>query len=531
MATSKLPDAARVLPPKGQALWLKAFNESKDEGNSDEEASIFAWSAVKRAGYRKISNGKWGKSMDATLTMEENGEFVLGIPFVKVNSTNRTVSGFATLDNVDNAGDLLDASASKEAFAKWIGNIREMHEKKAVGKAISIEEKPYVAPDGNTYNGMWITAKISKGAEDTWQKVLDGTLAGFSVGGATLEKEADMVKVGDTERRIWRIKKYRLNEVSLVDAPCNGYATVSLVKSIDGHLEVDDVVATGEVDEELSNEDLEKAYSFDGQFVDMSKDVAKVIKSLEDWRSRALSINNDHLVSSISKVLADFRYTFKDEESQAKYQAVAKAAEKARKEALSKDNDDLEGSNAQEQIIKEDTELSTQENLQDNVNSDTSNTDELAAEHKSALRKLAEFILGAEASTETDKTEEDQELTKEGDVTPEMDKTQVEELVNGAAEELNKSVDEKFVEVGASLTKITELLEGVAKSESVDELKKEIDEKISEISERVEALETTGAVKKSGDTDSGETLEKSNDQEGLWADSLVPSFLRKQIEV
>src|SRR5690606_18678150 len=164
MPDSILPAAARVLPPAGQGVWIKAFKEARDKGMPEDEASAFAWAAVKRAGYSKQANGKWSKLMEAQLVVD-NDNFTLGVPFVKINEPERTVAGFATLDNIDQAGDILDAEASKEAFSKWIGNIREMHDKKAVGKAIEMVEKEYNAPDGNTYNGIWIKAKISKGAE------------------------------------------------------------------------------------------------------------------------------------------------------------------------------------------------------------------------------------------------------------------------------------------------------------------------------------------------------------------------------
>ena len=45
--------------------------------------------------------------MEAQL-MVDNDTFTLGVPFVKINAQKRTVSGFATLDNVDQAGEIVD---------------------------------------------------------------------------------------------------------------------------------------------------------------------------------------------------------------------------------------------------------------------------------------------------------------------------------------------------------------------------------------------------------------------------------------
>src|ERR1051325_1626725 len=247
MAKDVLPDAARVLPPAGQKVWIGAFKQAQQEGLSEEEASAYAWSAVERAGYHKIGGGKWGKNMDAEIFISDD-TLQFGIPFVKINTEKRTVEGFATLDNVDKSGEIVDYAASQEAFNAWPGNIREMHQKVAVGKALSVSEDTYTDKDGTTYNGIWVKARISKGAEDTWQKVLDGTLSGFSIGGAIKEKKRELQKFDGGVREVWRITKYALGELSLVDNPCNALASLSLAKSIDGLLTVEDIVDEGELE-------------------------------------------------------------------------------------------------------------------------------------------------------------------------------------------------------------------------------------------------------------------------------------------
>ena len=158
----------------------------------------------------------------------------LAFPFIKVDKENRTVSGFATLDNVDRHGDIVTSDASKKAFERFRGNIREMHQPIAVGKILSFNEEDYYdAQAGTNHKGVFVQAYISKGAEDTWEKVLDGTLTGFSIGGniveASMEKgESD----AEEERRI--IKEYDLHELSLVDNPANPLANIfSIQKSGD----------------------------------------------------------------------------------------------------------------------------------------------------------------------------------------------------------------------------------------------------------------------------------------------------------
>ena len=55
-----------------------------------------------------------------------NGENInLSVPFAKVNREKRTVSGWATIDNLDQTGDVVTSEASLKAFENFRGNIRE----------------------------------------------------------------------------------------------------------------------------------------------------------------------------------------------------------------------------------------------------------------------------------------------------------------------------------------------------------------------------------------------------------------------
>ena len=141
----------------------------------------------------------------------------LAFPFAKVDKENRTVSGFATLDNVDRHGDIVTSEASKGAFERFRGNIREMHQPIAVGKVLSFNEEDYYdAESGKNYKGVFVQAYISKGAEDTWEKVLDGTLTGFSIVGNIVKASMEPGEAEEEEeRRV--IKEYDLHELSLVD--------------------------------------------------------------------------------------------------------------------------------------------------------------------------------------------------------------------------------------------------------------------------------------------------------------------------
>ena len=150
----------------------------------------------------------------------------VSMPIAKVDQERRIVSGFATLDNLDRQDDIVPAEASVRAFKNFQGNIREMHDQtKAVGKMVEFKEDMYFDPQTEEmFNGVYVSAYISKGAEDTWQKVLDGTLAGFSIAGDITEE--DSVYDADLEKSVRIIKDYSLSELSLVDVPANQYANV-----------------------------------------------------------------------------------------------------------------------------------------------------------------------------------------------------------------------------------------------------------------------------------------------------------------
>ena len=157
----------------------------------------------------------------------------LSMPLTKVDIERRVVSGFASLDNLDKQDDIVTAEASMDAFAKFRGNIREMHQPLAVGKMVSFKADKYFDPESKKfYNGVFVSAYVSKGAQDTWEKVLDGTLTGFSIGGRMNKWDDGFDEKSDKAIRI--IKQYDLIELSLVDSPANQFANIVSVEKVDG---------------------------------------------------------------------------------------------------------------------------------------------------------------------------------------------------------------------------------------------------------------------------------------------------------
>ena len=151
--------------------------------------------------------------------------------FVKADESKRMVMGVIACEEPDRSGEILDYKSSKPHFVKWFqsqlsdtkgksyGNVRRMHQLDAVGKLVRVwfDDKA---------KKIWAVAKITD--PRTWNDVLEGVLAGFSIGGKYVARAAD-------DARRYTAGPF---EVSLVDRSCiPGAAGLEVVKS-DGSTEV-----------------------------------------------------------------------------------------------------------------------------------------------------------------------------------------------------------------------------------------------------------------------------------------------------
>jgi FtsZ-binding cell division protein ZapB len=174
-------------------------------------------------------------NIEKSLWSSHGDNISLSVPFTKVNREKRTVSGFATLDNLDQTGDVVTSDASIKAFENFRGNIREMHGPTAVGKMVSFKPETFYDPATKEfYNGVYVDAYISKGAQDTWEKILDGTLQGFSIGGKIIDSENEVNK--STGQPVRFIKEYALMELSVVDSPANELCNILSIQKMNGQL-------------------------------------------------------------------------------------------------------------------------------------------------------------------------------------------------------------------------------------------------------------------------------------------------------
>ena len=139
----------------------------------------------------------------------------LTVEITKIDEENRTVEGYATTDSVDLCNEIIDRDATEEAiqeYEKW-RNVRYMHQPHAVGVVQDMEMDD---------KGFWVRAKVVD--EECWVKVKEGVLKAFSIGYRILDC------IWDAAKKAWRITKYILIEISLVDRPANPDCVFSLGK-------------------------------------------------------------------------------------------------------------------------------------------------------------------------------------------------------------------------------------------------------------------------------------------------------------
>lgn len=185
-STKGAPEWVRELGEEKARQWISVANRVLEE-TGDEGRAIAAASAVVR-GRKKVS---------------------VYLPISKVDEDRRMVWGYASTDELDGQGDRISLGALREALPEYMkfGNIREMHQQSAVGKAVSafVDEI-----------GMYIGAHVVDDA--AWRKVREKVYNGFSVGGRVTRREDEWILGLD------------LGEISLVDRPANPSAIYDVWK-------------------------------------------------------------------------------------------------------------------------------------------------------------------------------------------------------------------------------------------------------------------------------------------------------------
>ncbi len=135
-------------------------------------------------------------------------------PITRVDAERREIELCATSEALDAHGTIFDYGASKAAFTRWLGNVREMHERRAVGRRVAVR-------CDDEARRIYVRLRISRGAQDTWEKVLDGTLRGASIGASDVIWRRERRTLAGRSRVVNVATRYDLAELSLVDNPSN----------------------------------------------------------------------------------------------------------------------------------------------------------------------------------------------------------------------------------------------------------------------------------------------------------------------
>lgn len=224
---------SKGLSPTQQAAWAKiansALSECQGKGGSDCEGYAIRVANSKAKGVSK---------MDVVTTTPKVGF----VQFAKFNADTGEFEGVMASEAPDGDKEIFDYQTSKPYFKSWVetsrslsdgksvGNVREMHTNKAVGKLTSV---------GFDDDGKRLTVKGKLVDTDARLKASEGVLTGLSIGGDYVKRWID-----PQEPKYTRYTA-KPHEVSVVDFPCNPDAKMTLVTkgissevALKGHAEI-----------------------------------------------------------------------------------------------------------------------------------------------------------------------------------------------------------------------------------------------------------------------------------------------------
>lgn len=436
----------------------------------------------------------------------EGNKVTFSMPMTKVDKENRLVQGWATLDNYDTQKDRVIAEANKRAFSRFRGNIREMHQPIAVGKMLDFrEDRFYNEDDGQWYDGIFVDVYVSKGAESTWEKVLDGTLTGFSIGGNIIDFENVIDKAVGGSVRV--VKDYELVELSLVDSPANQLANIiSIHKTATGTF-VDGTVA------DMKSESV---------FYCSEDGIAKTSNDDE------VTCPNGHKMESIGWI---------------EYESDDTKTEKV-EEVVTKHNSSHENAKQEELPATTEGGVDVAEDKKEvEAGSSTTVVTEVGEQGKAQTEVAASVEETEHVHAEGDEhNEDDKEVEKAADVSEvQVEETDFAKMFGDLQTTLEAGLTKTREEVTSAVTKATESVEAVnlkvADLEKANtELNTKFDglvEQLSAVSKAVETVDAGTAVKKSSDVGASaeDTLSKSQSSSKGWGGTFLPTSGKRFLSV
>jgi hypothetical protein len=431
----------------------------------------------------------------------EGDDVRLSMPFSKVDQERRIVSGFATLDNVDKQNDIVTTEASLGAFSKFRGNIREMHQPSAVGRMVSFKEDKYFDPDTKKfYSGVYVSAYISKGAQDTWEKVLDGTYTGFSIGGKMLKWDDAYDEKMDSQIRI--IKEYDLVELSLVDSPANQFANILSVEKVGGA-----DVLKGDSVAELEN-------------VFWDSESGLVILSEKESENHPLSGVSMKNIGFVEKTDAEKADMIKFLVDSAKGMNLSKMTEE-----VSPMTDTTENLTEKSDEVVEEVEVAPEADVETEAVEIVEEDAEKADSIDAAPEAEAEVEKADAAEADVEKADDDESDVEKADAVEveEVAKSDDAAVVEAVAE-IKDTLSSAFSDLAETVKSLHEQVNALNKSitgvsDELSATKKEIADakgQFDEFGKRVDAVEQDTAFRKSGDL--GEIVQEQPEmvEKSLW---------------
>jgi hypothetical protein len=423
-----------------------------------------------------ISKGHWATNGDSVR---------LSLPFAKVDKERRIVSGFASLDNVDKQGDIVTAEASMKAFSEFRGNIREMHQPLAVGKMVNFKADRYFDPESKKfYSGVFVSAYVSKGAQDTWEKVLDGTLTGFSIGGRMNKWDDGYDEKSDSTIRI--IKDYDLVELSLVDSPANQFANIMQVEKVDGV----PIVKGQDVE-------LENVFYDEESGIVMVSDQESVASPINGNQMKNIGFveKTDNEKMDIVKFLVDSakgmnasKITEEENPMAKKTKTVEETVEVTKSEEIAPVAEETLAVETEKADVVEETTEKT----------DVVETTEVAETEKAAAPS-GEYKEEEDSKEDAKEDEEEMKAKKKSDEVVVDAIAEIKETITSAFSDLSNTL--KSLQAEVEVLKSTAIDKETVKS-SFDAVARDIaatNERFSEFGKRVDAVEADTAFRKSGD--------------------------------
>jgi hypothetical protein len=368
-----------------------------------------------------------------------------------------------------------------------------MHQPISVGKMVNFKEDRYFdAESKKFYSGVFVSAYISKGAQNTWEKVLDGTLSGFSIGGK-MNKYDDMYDE-KMEKTIRIIKDYDLIELSLVDNPANQFANILSVEKVNG---VD--MIKGE------NLDVE----FENVFWDKENGIVKV--SSEETEESPI---NGTLMKNIGFVEKN------DSEKSEMIKFLVDSAKGINTSKMKKEEDPM--NETTENVVEKNDDLVEEAQVAPEADAET--TADVEKAYSEEDKDKEEKSMDEEEKKADDMKEDEEETMKSEDMeeTAKEEVSKSDEVIATAVADIKDTLTSAFSDLAETVKSLHEQVSelnkslGIVKGE-LSSVKGELSQAKSEFDnfgKRVDAVEADTAFRKSGDLgeivqDQPEKVEKS----------------------